>query len=76
MTEQRESQSRDVTEGESYRSWIYRRFGVDETPQNARSIYEDRMEEAGGDPRIVASRAEAEAGGFDMNAGQKYQVGR
>lgn len=35
---------------------------------------EERMEEAGYDPRILASKAEAEARGFDMSMNLDYLI--
>ena len=35
---------------------------------------EQRMEEADYDPRVLATRAEMAYRGFDMSAGQEYQI--
>lgn len=35
---------------------------------------EERMEEAGYDPRVLAAQAEMAYRGFNMNMGQEYQI--
>ncbi len=51
-------------------------IGEEEFRQKPKVSYETRLEEAGGDPRVLAARAaEIERASFDMNAQREYRVG-
>ena len=76
----REQKTRQIKLEEHASNRTHVRFGgVDERAINdikpARNTwYEDRLEEFGGDPRVMATDAEMRAQGFEMLPGQQYRV--
>jgi hypothetical protein len=58
-------------------NWQTKRFGMEDTyPSFSASKYEERMEEVGFDPRIIASQAEMQTRGFSMEEGVYYYTSR